>query len=168
MRFVDAAGFRTSVIGLGTHQFGTASWGWGREFGPAEAKAICKRALDLGITLFDTGETYGGGESERLLGSALAESGDRQAVQIATKLQPRSDSEATVAAAKASLERFGTDYIDLYQLHWPDRAKAMSATMAAMRELHAAGLVGHVGISNHSLAQWRRAVYGHGLRDETD
>jgi len=157
MRYVDAAGFRTPVIGLGTHQFGTADWGWGREFGPADAKAICQRALDLGITLFDTAESYGGGESERLLGRALAESDSRWAAQLATKLQPGSERDAILAAARASLERLGTDHIDLYQLHWPDRDRAMPATMSAMRELQDAGLVRHVGVSNHSLTQWQRA-----------
>jgi aryl-alcohol dehydrogenase-like predicted oxidoreductase len=158
MRFVTADGFRTSVIGLGTHQFGTPDWGWGREFGPAEATAICKRALALGITLFDTAERYGGGDSERVLGRAVTEPGVREAAQIATKLQPRGSSPAaTVTAARASLDRLGTDHIDLYQLHWPDLDSALPATMSAMRELQDAGLVRHVGISNHSLAQWRRA-----------
>jgi aryl-alcohol dehydrogenase-like predicted oxidoreductase len=74
MRWVEAAGLRMSVIGLGGWQFGTPAWNWGRDWGPAEARRICTRAVELGITLFDTAESYGDGESERLLGEALSRS----------------------------------------------------------------------------------------------
>src|SRR4029453_6859740 len=75
VRYVEACGLRGSVIGLGAWQFGSPEWGWGAQYGPAEALAVVDRARSLGITLIDTAERYGGGESERLLGPALADPG---------------------------------------------------------------------------------------------
>src|SRR6266511_3945728 len=72
MRYVEAQGLRASMIGLGAWQFGSPEWGWGDGFGPAEAQAIVDRARQLGVTLIDTAETYGKGESERVLGHILA------------------------------------------------------------------------------------------------
>ena len=86
MRYVEAQGLRTSVIGLGAWQFGTPDWGWGNGFGPAEARAIVDRALELGITLIDTAEVYGRGESERVLGAILSEPGVRDQVVLASKV----------------------------------------------------------------------------------
>ena len=83
MRYVEACGLRVSVIGLGAWQFGSPEWGWGTQFGPAEALAVVDRAL--GITLIDTAELYGHGDSERLLGRALADPAARDSVVLASK-----------------------------------------------------------------------------------
>src|ERR1700756_3413829 len=77
---------RISRIGLGTWQFGSREWGYGQGYAGQEAHAIVRRALDLGVTLFDTAEIYGFGRSERILGAAIGE--DRDSVFLATKLFP--------------------------------------------------------------------------------
>jgi aryl-alcohol dehydrogenase-like predicted oxidoreductase len=158
MRYVEAAGLRTSVIGLGAWQFGSADWGWGANFGPAEAQAILDRARQLGVTLIDTAELYGRGESERVLGRVLAQPGTRESVLLATKVSPTwPTAERVKAAARASLDRLGTDHLDLYQIHWPNPLVPQASTMAGMRALQAAGLVRHVGVSNYSLGRWHDA-----------
>jgi aryl-alcohol dehydrogenase-like predicted oxidoreductase len=158
MRYVEACGLRTSVIGLGAWQFGSPDWGWGSDFGPAEARAIVERARTLGVTLIDTAESYGHGESERVLGRILADTGARDSVVLASKVTPSWPTADRVrAAARASLARLGTDHIDLYQVHWPNPLVPQSSTMAGMRSLQAGGLIRQVGVSNYSLARWREA-----------
>ncbi len=158
MRYVEACGLRTSVIGLGAWQLGSPEWGWGSEFGPAEAQAIVERARSLGITLIDTAESYGHGESERVLGRILAAPDARESVVLASKVTPSWPTRDRVkAAAHASLARLGTDHLDLYQVHWPNPLVPQSSTMAGMRSLQDGGLVRHVGVSNYSLARWREA-----------
>jgi aryl-alcohol dehydrogenase-like predicted oxidoreductase len=158
MRYVQACGLRTSVIGLGAWQLGAPEWGWGSELGPAEARAIVERARALGITLVDTAEIYGHGESERALGAVLAATGARESIVLASKVAPSWPTRERVkAAAHGSLARLGTDHLDLYQVHWPNPLVPQSSTMAGMRSLQADGLVRHVGVSNYSLSRWREA-----------
>ena len=158
MRYVEACGLRVSVIGLGAWQFGSPEWGWGSQFGPAEALAVVDRARSLGITLIDTAELYGGGESERLLGRALAGPGARESVVLASKLTPTWPTrDRVMAAARGSLDRLATDRIDLYQVHFPNPLVPQSSTMAGMRALQAGGLIRHVGVSNYNLGRWRDA-----------
>jgi aryl-alcohol dehydrogenase-like predicted oxidoreductase len=158
VRYVEACGLRVSVIGLGAWQFGTPEWGWGTQFGPADALAVVDRARALGVTLIDTAELYGGGESERLLGRALADPAARDPVVLASKVTPTWPTRDRVAAAaRGSLARLGTDHLDLYQVHWPNPLVPQRSTMAGMRTLRAGGLVRHVGVSNYGLGRWRAA-----------
>jgi aryl-alcohol dehydrogenase-like predicted oxidoreductase len=158
VRYVEACGLRVSVIGLGAWQFGSPEWGWGSQFGPAEALAVVERARALGITLIDTAELYGRGESERLLGRALANPAAREAVVLASKVTPTWPTrERVAAAARGSLARLGTDRLDLYQVHWPNPLVPQRSTMAGMRTLKAGGLVLQVGVSNYGLRRWRAA-----------
>jgi aryl-alcohol dehydrogenase-like predicted oxidoreductase len=158
VRYVEACGLRVSVIGLGTWQFGSPEWGWGSQFGPAEALAVVERARSLGISLIDTAELYGRGESERLLGRALADPAARQPVVLASKVTPTWPTrERVAAAARGSLARLGTDHLDLYQVHWPNPLVPQRSTMAGMRTLQAGGLVRQVGVSNYGLRRWRAA-----------
>ena len=156
MRYLDVGGRRVSVVGLGAWQFGSAGWGWKRDFGPPEAEAIVKRALELGITLFDTAEIYSGGRSERILGAALA--GQRENAYVATKLWPLyAFRELVSLRLRASLGRLGMERVELYQLHWPNPLVPLSWTMAGMRDARAAGLLDEIGVSNFGMARWRKA-----------
>ena len=156
MRYVDIGGNKVSVIGLGTWQFGSNGWGWGTEYGLKEAKQITSRALELGVNLIDTAEMYGDGQSEQTVGEAIA--GRWQEVFVATKVSPHHLLRSSVVrAANRSLRRLATGHIDLYQVHWPVAVVPHSWTMTGMRELQAAGLIRHVGVSNYGLRQWQRA-----------
>jgi aryl-alcohol dehydrogenase-like predicted oxidoreductase len=156
MRYLTIGGRDVSVIGLGAWQFGSTGWGWGRDFGEREAQAIVRRALDLGVTLFDTAEVYGRGESERVLGEALGHR--RPDAFLATKVWPLHALGFQVQSALAkSLSRLGTQSVELYQMHWPNPAVPLKWTMAGMREARKRRLVDNVGVSNFGLARWRQA-----------
>src|SRR5689334_23808867 len=87
MRYLEAGTTPAiSRIGLGCWQFGSREWGYGQAYAGSEAKAIVRRAIDLGVTLFDTAEVYGFGRSERILGEALGD--DLETVFLATKILP--------------------------------------------------------------------------------
>jgi aryl-alcohol dehydrogenase-like predicted oxidoreductase len=150
--------FRVSTIALGT-------WAFGGEWGAVdrhEAKAVVHRALDLGVTFFDTAQGYGSGVSERLLGEALWEHVRREEVVVATKGGLRMDGDTLVrdssavwlrAGVESSLRALGTDYIDLYQVHWPDPATPFEETGGALEELVREGKIRHAGVSNFDGAQ---------------
>jgi aryl-alcohol dehydrogenase-like predicted oxidoreductase len=153
MRYVDAGGVHVSVIGLGTWQFGSREWGYGRDYARAEAKKIVHRALELGINLIDTAEIYGAWRSERIVGEALQ--GRRDDAFVATKIFPIGLPFTTGWRARASARRLRTGVLDLYQLHWPSVLFPPKATMPRFRRLMDAGLVRHAGVSNHDLQQWQ-------------
>ena len=152
-----------SRIGLGTWQFGSREWGYGARYARGEAARIVDRALELGVTLFDTAEIYALGRSERILGRALASR--REQAFIATKLFPLLPIAAVVERrGRASARRLGVERLDLYQVHWPSPVVADAATMRGMRALQAQGLVGEVGVSNYSLSRWQSAEAALGSR----
>ena len=156
MREVDVGGVRLSVIGLGTWQFGSREWGYGRDYAATTAVDITHRALDLGINLMDTAEIYGFGRSERILGRALGDRRDE--AFIATKLFPVLPVGPIVEQrARASARRLGVSVIDLYQLHWPNPVVPLEATMAGMRDVYEGGLIRYVGVSNFGLRRWQHA-----------
>jgi aryl-alcohol dehydrogenase-like predicted oxidoreductase len=138
-----------SVVGLGCNNFG------GRIDEPASQKVVAA-ALDAGVNLFDTADIYGGTKSEEYLGRALGSR--RGEALIATKFggpidaeRPGGASAAYVArACDESLERLGTDRIDLYQIHFPDQATPLEETLGALDELVRAGKVREIGCSNFS------------------
>src|SRR5246127_1239262 len=154
---------RISRIGLGTWQFGSREWGYGQGYAGQEAHAIVRRALDLGVTLFDTAEIYGLGRSERILGAALGD--DRDSVFLATKIFPLLPVAPVVEQrAVASANRLGTRRLDLYQVHQPNPVVRDGTIMRGMRALQRVGLVGEVGVSNYSLDRWRAAEQALGSR----
>ena len=156
MRFVEVNGVRMSAIGLGTWQFGSKDWGYGSQYADVEAGRILERALDLGITLIDTAEIYGRGNSERIVGKALGDR--RKEAFVATKVLPIAPTANYVEKhGRKSAERLGIDVIDLYQVHWPNPVVPISQQMEGMRRLQKAGIVIDVGVSNFSLARWRAA-----------
>ena len=152
---VDDVG-QVSRIGLGTWQFGSGEWGYGDDYAAVGARDIVQRALELGVTLFDTAEVYAFGKSERILGDAL---GDKRAdVVVASKIFPIVPIPAVVKQrARASARRLRLDRIPLYQVHQPNPLVPDSVIMPGMRSLLDAGRIGAAGVSNYSLARWRKA-----------
>ena len=155
MRYLDVGTTkRISKVGLGTWQFGSREWGYGESYAQHTARAIVRRALELGVTLFDTAEIYGFGRSERILGRALGD--NRESIFLATKMFPIVPSALTVKhRAVASAKRLGVPCLDLFQVHWPNPLVRDNAIMRGMRSLQRAGLVGEVGVSSCSLKRWR-------------
>jgi aryl-alcohol dehydrogenase-like predicted oxidoreductase len=143
--------------------FGT--WAFGGDWGAVDAEestAAIHRALELGITLFDTAQGYGFGTAERLLGDALWQRARREDVVIATKGGLRMDGDALLRDASAgwlrtgvesSLRNLGTDYIDIYQVHWPDLWTPAEETAGALDELVREGKIRHVGVSNYGVEE---------------
>jgi len=149
---------QVSKVALGTWAFG-GDWG---SFDEAEARATIHRALELGVTLFDTAQAYGFGVAERLLGCALWEATRREDVVVATKGGLRMDGttlsrDASAgwlrAGVEASLRNLGTEYIDLYQIHWPDVHTPAEETAEVLQDLVREGKIRHVGVSNYDVKQ---------------
>jgi aryl-alcohol dehydrogenase-like predicted oxidoreductase len=162
-RTLGSSGLLVSVVGLGCNNFG------GR-LDAAKSRAVIDAALDAGITLLDTSDSYGGGGgSESVIGEALA--GSRDSVVLATKFGsppyepfgPAAGRRASRSwirrAVEASLRRLRTDYLDLYQLHFPDPGTPLEETIAAMSDLVTEGKVRYIGHSN--LAGWQIARAAH-------
>ncbi len=155
-RNLGRSGLLVSVLGLGCDNFG-------HRCTAEESAAIVHRAMDLGITFFDTADIYGpGGLSEEYLGKALA--GHRQDAVIATKfvgptgsftglLHMGTSRRHILYAVEASLRRLGTDFIDLYQVHFPYPGVPMEETLRALDDLVRQGKVRYVGCSN--FAAWQ-------------
>jgi aryl-alcohol dehydrogenase-like predicted oxidoreductase len=155
MRRLGRSGLRVSEVGLGCNNFGM-------RVGPAEAQAVVDAALEAGISFFDTADMYGGEKSEGILGEALGKR--RQQVIVATKYglqmgkEPLSQGRSrrwTMEAVEGSLKRLKTDYIDLYQVHWPDPGTPWDETLRALDDLTSQGKVLYIGASN--LAAWEIA-----------
>jgi aryl-alcohol dehydrogenase-like predicted oxidoreductase len=157
VRFLDVEGLgAVSRVGLGTWQFGSREWGYGDAYASGEAKAIVRRAREVGITLFDTAEVYGFGRSERILGDALGD--ERADVVVASKVFPVAPFPPVVRNRLAgSARRLGLDRVPLYQVHQPNPVVPDSVIMPGMRQLLEEGRIGAVGVSNYSLARWRAA-----------
>jgi aryl-alcohol dehydrogenase-like predicted oxidoreductase len=142
-----------SVVGLGCNNFGGRT-----DF--AATRAVVHRALDLGVTLFDTADVYGNkGKSEEFLGELLGPR--RKDVVLATKFGMAMNTPGSggasrryvLQAVEASLKRLRTDWIDLYQVHYPDPKTPIDETMRALDELVRQGKVRAVGCSNFSAAE---------------
>ena len=164
MRYLDTdTAKKISRIGLGTWQFGSREWGYGDAYAGSEARAIVRRALDLGVTLFDTAEIYGFGRSERILGEALGD--DLPSIFLATKILPVMPVAPVVEQrGVASAARLGARKLDLYQVHKPNPAVRDGTIMRGMRALQRTGLVDEVGVSNYSLKRWIAAENALGSR----
>jgi aryl-alcohol dehydrogenase (NADP+) len=148
-QFLGQSDLSVSSIGLGCVTFG-------REIDEATAYAVMDRALEAGITLFDTAEVYGGspGRSEEIIGRWLAERGTRQQIVLATKVRPPLDRGHIIASAEASLRRLRqVDAIDLFQMHAWDSQTPLDETLEALDRLMQQGKVRHVGFSN--CAAWQ-------------
>jgi aryl-alcohol dehydrogenase-like predicted oxidoreductase len=156
MRYIEVAGEKLSVIGLGTWQFGSIEWGYGSDYLKEEAPKIIDAAVESGINVIDTAEIYGMGRSERAVGRAIKDIRDK--VFVATKLAPVAPVPPIVQLrARLSARRLGIDTIDLYQLHWPNLIVPLRLTMQGIRSLLDSGAIRLAGVSNYSLDRWREA-----------
>ncbi len=150
---------KISRVGLGTWAIGGWMWGGTDE---KDAIATIHRALDLGVNLIDTAPVYGFGVSEEIVGKALKQYGKRDKIIIATKVglswknqkvYRDARKETVVKEIEASLKRLQVDFIDLYQLHWPDPLTPISETAQALKQLLKEGKIRAVGVSNFSIEQ---------------
>lgn len=158
-RYLGRSGLQVSVIGLGTNNFG-------RKVDAKGTKVIINHALDMGINMIDTSNSYGDGFSEEYIGRALK--GNRQAAIIATKVSSRiaegpnnsgNSRQHIIAEVENSLRRLNTDYIDLYQIHWHDANVPIDETLRALDDLVRQGKVRYTGCSNFKAWQVCEAVW---------
>jgi aryl-alcohol dehydrogenase-like predicted oxidoreductase len=158
---MGASDLTISAIGFGCWEMGGNQYG---AVDDSEETRAVHRAIDLGVTLFDTAAVYGHGHAEEVLGKALGTR--RKEIVLVTKggLKwefrggpiTRNDSyDSLVADMDASLTRLGTDYVDLYLIHWPDGKTPIEEMMRALNEFLRNGKARYVGVSNFSAAQLR-------------
>jgi aryl-alcohol dehydrogenase-like predicted oxidoreductase len=154
---IPETGLKVSRVALGTWAMGGWMWGGTDE---RESIATIHAALSQGINLIDTAPVYGFGVSEQIVGAALG--GVRTHVAIATKagvewrdgkIYRNATRARIMQEIDASLRRLRTDYIDIYQVHWPDPLVPMEETAEAMRMLYAQGKIRAIGVSNFSVAE---------------
>src|SRR6185437_915070 len=169
-RTLGSTGLKTSVIGIGTWQFGGE---WGKEFTANEASKILDKCREVGINLIDTAECYGDHTSERLIGQAIRR--DREKWIVATKFghhfhrfMDRTihyEPDDVIRQLDASLSALQTDYVDLYQFHSGDNTKfQMAGLWETLWKQIEAGKIRHLGISvspNDNLFQIDRATEVH-------
>jgi aryl-alcohol dehydrogenase-like predicted oxidoreductase len=164
--FVDipAISLKVSRVALGTWAMGGWMWGGTDE---RQSVATIRAALEQGINLIDTAPAYGFGVSEEIVGKALT--GVRSRAVIATKVGlewrggavfRNASRERIMAEIHDSLRRLRTDYIDIYQVHWPDPLVPIEETASAMHDLYVQGKIRAIGVSNFSVEQMQafRAV----------
>ncbi|MFP3178330.1 MAG: aldo/keto reductase [Thermocladium sp.] len=161
---LDKTGIKIPVIGLGT-------WGIGGGFWIPDCSnmdsmvKLLREAINMGYTMIDTAEMYGGGCSERIIGEAI-KGFPRNDLFIISKVWPtHARHDDVLKSAKASMERLGT-YIDLYMIHWPARDVQIRETMQAMEELVDEGVIRHIGVSNFDvveLEEARRSLTKYGI-----
>jgi aryl-alcohol dehydrogenase-like predicted oxidoreductase len=164
MEFVTLAdaGLKLSRVGLGTWAMGGGWWGPSDR---QESYTTIRKAIDLGITTFDTAPIYGLGVSEEVLGQAIKDSGCRDRVVLATKaglewtnnkVVRNSSLPRLAQELEDSLRRLQTDVIDLYQIHWPDPLEPIEETAAFLGQLLQQGKIRAIGVSNFSPEQMDR------------
>jgi aryl-alcohol dehydrogenase-like predicted oxidoreductase len=153
---INGTNLKSSRIGLGTWAIG--GWMWGG-IDDKESIRTIHTALDQGVNLIDTAPIYGYGRSEAIVGEAVRQHGRRESVIIATKvgidwtngrIERNSTRERILKEFEDSLRRLQTDYIDIYQVHWPDPLVPVEATAAILGDLYKQGKIRAIGVSNHS------------------
>ncbi len=160
MRQLGSSGLKVPVICFGTWAFGNDSW-WGHQSDKHSQEAL-ELALSSGANFIDTAPVYGRGHSEEVIGDFLKKSDNREKVIISTKLGLRWEGRSILhdLSKKRALQeiddsrkRLKTDYIDLYQVHWPDPATPISEIASLMHEFFQKGIIKSIGVSNYSVQQ---------------
>jgi aryl-alcohol dehydrogenase-like predicted oxidoreductase len=148
-RQLGQSNLSVSVLGLGTWPMGGEWWGGADD---AESIRTIHRALDLGITLFDTAEAYASGHAEEVLGKALV--GRRDQAIIADKVVPDHFAPDQIEASfDDSCRRLQTDYIDVYFLHWPNIDRPVAEAIATLERFRREGKIRAIGVSNYTSAE---------------
>ena len=162
-------GLKVSRLCLGCMTYGEPDRGnhaW--TLPEAESRPFIKRALDLGITFFDTANVYSDGSSEEIVGRALKDYASRHAIVLATKVHGRMHPDANgqglsrkhiMTEIDASLKRLGTDYVDLYQIHRYDSETPIEETLEALHDVVKSGKARYIGASSMYAWQFCRALY---------
>jgi len=159
---IPGTSLKVSRVAIGTWAIGGWMWGGTDE---AESVSTIRAALEHGINIIDTAPVYGFGRSEEIVGKAIAEGHLRSRVLIATKTGLewegrrvfRNASRARILQeVEDSLRRLRTDYIDIYQVHWPDPLVTIEETAEAMHTLFEQGKIRAIGVSNFSVTQMER------------
>jgi myo-inositol catabolism protein IolS len=146
--------FSVSRIVYGCWELGGKPWKFKND---ENSIHVLRAAFENGITTFDTAEGYGDGHSEEVLGAALK--GIRKNCIIATKVSPNHLKPQDVRASiEGSLKRLGTDYIDIYYIHWPNKEIPVEETMSEFNKLKKEGLIRAIGVSNFSLEQVKEGL----------
>ncbi|MFW9853541.1 MAG: aldo/keto reductase [Candidatus Thorarchaeota archaeon] len=141
---------QVSQIGLGTMQFGSQRWGFGKEFDREDISKIIKKGIESGVNLIDTAEIYARGKSEKLIGEAI-KGYDRENLRITTKFMPfRLRPSSVKKALLKSLDRLQTSYVDIYLIHFPNPLISIGRVLQYMEEMVDEGLIRHIGVSNFS------------------
>lgn len=152
----EMGGKKVSPLGLGT--YGVGGKNSADSSHDSEHIEAVKFAIESGINFIDTAEMYSGGHSEELVGNAI-KSFPREEVFVTTKVwNDHLRHDDLIKAAKASLKRLDTSYIDLYLIHWPNPAIPIKESIRAMEELADQGLVRNMGVSNFSVKQVSEAM----------
>ena len=147
-----------SRIGIGTWQASLHEWG--SDVNDDEIVKAIRRAVELGVNFIDTAEIYGNGHSERVVGRAI-KGLDRESLIIATKVHgAHLRHDELIKSAQMSMERLGVNYIDLYQIHWPDPWEQIpfKETFKAMEELYVNGKIRAIGVSNFAVRDLEEAM----------
>lgn len=159
-RLLGRTGLKISPLGLGTSNFADPT-------PEEECIAIVNRAIEAGINLIDTGDSYADGECERIVGKALSQNKNRQKTLLATKVHypmgpgPNDSGNSRLHILKAcedSLRRLNTDYIDIYQIHRPSPDVAVEETLGALTDLVRQGKIRYAGCSTHPAWQVMEAL----------
>jgi aryl-alcohol dehydrogenase-like predicted oxidoreductase len=159
MEFFQLNGSRVSRIGLGTWAIGGSEWG---DVADHDAVATCLSIFDHGINLVDTAPIYGHGRAEEVVGRAIREHRRREDFYIATKagldwrddgVYANSETARLRQELEGSLNRLGTEYIDLYQIHWPDTALPIETAAAELLKFYEEGKIRAIGVSNFSVEE---------------
>jgi aryl-alcohol dehydrogenase-like predicted oxidoreductase len=159
---IDGTNLISSRIALGTWAIG--GWRWGGTDEKDSLRTI-HAALDQGVNLIDTAPIYGYGRSEEIVGEALRQHGRRDSVILATKvgidwtrgkIERNSTRQRVLQELRDSLRRLQTEYIDIYQVHWPDPLVPVEETANTLRELYEQGKIRAIGVSNYSPEEMER------------
>lgn len=165
-----AGKLEVAPLGVGAWAWGaTRLWGYGKEYNRQDVGEAFRSSMASGVTLFDTAEVYGNGASENIIGELLREGGFDGTPVIATKFAPlpyRIGARSLLDALDKSLVRLGIATVDLYQVHFPNPVFKTESLMDALADAVKDGKVRHVGVSNYSAEQMKRAhdrLASHGM-----